>query len=409
MMSLRALGLAAAVYVSLADEGGGDMHCALTVVGGGWGGAYFAYRMCVDTNTIDCAEVCVFESNTRFGGRAYSTPLQGEDDQPFPLYLDVGPYRMRQSGAPTSSGAEEIIVGVTSSPDALGLPLVGYTNPDDTAFKVVDDGLGNNAGFNTPIYRMLEIIEENGGRVFMGQRAEGVYRAPPGSNHPTIVRFATGEIGAVTSDMVFLNVPWAAVANMDRSSALFVDTNATALECVEMIQSSSVSAKYYLQYDDAWWLTKLGLTEGTFSTNSDPRLAGRYHDGPLRCFDSANKGEKKPMNKKDVWKAVADDRKEQLECSGLLLGKYISNLPVACELRAYSNSLPVVSATYVFSNANYWLDFQRNVSDAKTIAQWAAPDPNRMKDWRRRQLRGEPQPRIGRRDPVELLQEYHQT
>ena len=29
--------------------------------------------------------------------------------------------------------------------------------------------------------------------------------------------------------------------------------------------------------DDAWWVTKLGLTEGRSSDNTAPRLAGRYH------------------------------------------------------------------------------------------------------------------------------------
>eukprot|EP01043_Picozoa_sp_COSAG02_P057241 COSAG02_NODE_6914_length_3291_cov_5.102444_2_plen_393_part_00 len=252
---LAALSCVALVAVlsgaALADEADA-MHCSVTVVGGGWGGAYFAYRMCVDSEAVPCEEVCVFEANQRFGGRAYSTPIM-EEGVLEPLSVDVCAYRMRLSGAPTSSGADEIVVGVTSSDEALGLPITGYTNPDDSTFQVVDDGLGNNAGYNTPIYKMLEAIEEHGGRVFKGQRAEGVYRAAPGSDHPLVVRFATGEITEVTADMAFLNTPWAAVNQMDSSSALFVDTNATARECVEMITSSSVSAKYYVQYDDAWW------------------------------------------------------------------------------------------------------------------------------------------------------------
>jgi hypothetical protein len=243
--------VAALSGMALADEADA-MHCSVTVVGGGWGGAYFAYRMCVDSEAVPCEEVCVFEANQRFGGRAYSTPIN-EEGVLEPLSVDVCAYRMRLSGAPTSTGADEIVVGVTSSEEALGLPLTGYTNPDDSTFQVVDDGLGNNAGYNTPIYKMLEAIEERGGRVFKGQRAEGVYRAAPGSAHPLVVRFATGDIAEVTADMAFLNTPWAAVNQMDSSSALFVDTNATARECVEMITSSSVSAKYYVQYDDAWW------------------------------------------------------------------------------------------------------------------------------------------------------------
>ena len=259
-----ALQLAACACVgrALHSDHVAETHCSLTVVGGGWSGAYFAYRMCVDTDAIACEDVCVFESNQRFGGRAYSTPVN-EESELEPLTVDMCAYRMRISGAPTSTGAEEIVLGVTSSEGALGMPLVGYTNPDDSTFRVVDDGLGNNGGFNKPIRKMLEIVEQRGGRVFKGQRAEGVYRAPPGSAHPLVVRFATGEITEVTADMTFLNTPWASVNQMDPSSALFVDTNATARECVEMITSSSVSAKYYVQYDDAWWCASKPATSSS--------------------------------------------------------------------------------------------------------------------------------------------------
>jgi hypothetical protein len=149
-------------------------------------------------------------------------------------------------GAPTSSGAEEIIQGVIE--DALALPFTGYTNPTDSTYRVVSDPLGNNAGFNVPIYRMIELIEDQGARIFFGARVSGVYRSPAGSAHPTIVRFATGDLSSVTADLAFLNTPWAAVNNMSPDSALFQDTNATARQCVEMITSSSVSAKYYVQY-----------------------------------------------------------------------------------------------------------------------------------------------------------------
>ena len=47
-------------------------HCKLAVVGAGWGGAYFAWRMAVDTKTVDAKDVCVFEANGRVGGRIYS-------------------------------------------------------------------------------------------------------------------------------------------------------------------------------------------------------------------------------------------------------------------------------------------------------------------------------------------------
>eukprot|EP01043_Picozoa_sp_COSAG02_P057242 COSAG02_NODE_6914_length_3291_cov_5.102444_3_plen_248_part_00 len=139
-------------------------------------------------------------------------------------------------------------------------------------------------------------------------------------------------------------------------------------------------------------ITKLGLTEGSFSAQTEPRLSGRYHDGAVRCFETtgsdeeSNTGtERSPLNKRQVLDIVAAGRQESLECSGVLL------------------------ATYAFSNANYWLDFQANISDALTKTPWEPPDTQRLANWRRRQLRGETGPRIGRRPPAELLQEYHEV
>ena len=40
----------------------------------------------------------------------------------------------------------------------------------------------------------------------------------------------------------------------------------------------------YAWYDDAWWSTKLGLMEGSFTASDGAApLEGRYHDGPQRC------------------------------------------------------------------------------------------------------------------------------
>eukprot|EP00966_Prymnesium_polylepis_P257462 5947812-Prymnesium_polylepis.1 len=69
-------------------------HCDLAVVGGGWGGAYLAWRLAVDTQTVDASKVCVFEGNGRAGGRIFSVrglPHFGD------LAIDVGGYRFQES------------------------------------------------------------------------------------------------------------------------------------------------------------------------------------------------------------------------------------------------------------------------------------------------------------------------
>jgi len=42
--------------------------------------------------------------------------------------------------------------------------------------------------------------------------------------------------------------------------------------------------KFYLYYEDAWWVNDLGMTDGTFQkVDTNPPISGRYHDGPLVC------------------------------------------------------------------------------------------------------------------------------
>lgn len=63
--------------------------CDETVVGGGWGGVYFAHRratLAVETKAD--TNVCLFERSDRIGGRTYSVPINGT-----PFTLDIGAYR----------------------------------------------------------------------------------------------------------------------------------------------------------------------------------------------------------------------------------------------------------------------------------------------------------------------------
>lgn len=53
--------------------------CDVSVVGAGIGGLYSAWRLAVDTKTVDPASLCIFEAKTRVGGRILSVtdPLPG--------------------------------------------------------------------------------------------------------------------------------------------------------------------------------------------------------------------------------------------------------------------------------------------------------------------------------------------
>ena len=61
--------------------------CDESIVGGGWGGVYFAHRRASLSKQLDTT-ICLFERSHRIGGRTYSVPIDGT-----PFTLDVGAYR----------------------------------------------------------------------------------------------------------------------------------------------------------------------------------------------------------------------------------------------------------------------------------------------------------------------------
>jgi len=77
-------------FVESVHNGDEIPTCDLAVVGAGWAGAYFAWRLAIDAGEVDAARVCVFEANGRVGGRIFSVrDLPSLDG----LSLDVGGYR----------------------------------------------------------------------------------------------------------------------------------------------------------------------------------------------------------------------------------------------------------------------------------------------------------------------------
>ena len=135
------LGFAVADATALPDAL--PAHCRLAVVGAGWGGAYFAWRMAVDTKTVDAKDVCVFEANGRVGGRIYSIHgLPNFAD----LAVDVGGYRFQQ----TQKLPADLVW------KALKLPTQCYdwqcaANCEGTTCYVIKDAYGNNEGYATGI------------------------------------------------------------------------------------------------------------------------------------------------------------------------------------------------------------------------------------------------------------------
>src|SRR4051794_22067670 len=71
------------------QEAQATTNCKYSVIGAGWGGAYYAYRVSLSTDAIvNPKHVCIFEaSKSRVGGRAESyAPGEAWED----THLDLG-------------------------------------------------------------------------------------------------------------------------------------------------------------------------------------------------------------------------------------------------------------------------------------------------------------------------------
>lgn len=268
--ALRARWRGQAAVADVALEGRVNMSpssCKVSVVGAAWSSAYFAWRLSVDSSTVNASDVCVFESYGRVGGRIDSIhDLPGFDD----LAVDLGGYRF----------IETDLLPAQLVWRALELPTSCYDYqcrggcPDpssETNCYVVKDAYGNNAGYSTPIETMLGQIMDRGGQVYFGKTLKSV------RNYTTLI-FEDGS--EVLAETVLLGIPANAIEALDISPPF----DQVASEVMYDRVSVGPMNKVYAFYQDAWWNTKLGYMEGTFSShNLSAPLAGRYHDGPQKC------------------------------------------------------------------------------------------------------------------------------
>ena len=217
-------------------------HCDLAVVGAGWGGAYLAWRLAVDTDYVAANRTCVFEANGRVGGRVYSVhdlPHFGD------LAVDVGGYRFQESQ----------LLPAQLVWKALELPTTCYDYGCQAECEgpqncyVVKDAYGNNAGYATPIERMLGELEAKGGpgtQTYFGVRLEALSAAPLVGPRATRLHFAGG--ASVTASRVLLNLPGNAVAALSNSSVIFDAPSEKKI--LESVSTFSMN-KVYAWYDDA--------------------------------------------------------------------------------------------------------------------------------------------------------------
>lgn len=249
---------------------------------------YAAWRLSVDAKAVPPSDLCLFEARQAVGGRTYSVEVgKGASS----LVLDVGAYRFgKQQHLPGDLILERFNFSVVCyQPDCQPDPEF-----HEVLYRVVD-AQGRNAGYSAPILRMLKDLVSAGVRIHYGYELTGIYAGETEGDggSTSALHFAGGVV--VGAKAVLLNLPRPALARLDPRSTVFPkDTRALSYQllrnctpCVNraagMPPHTSLAVKVYALYDDAWWLTKLGLKEGSFqSLDRSPPLIGRYHDGPVR-------------------------------------------------------------------------------------------------------------------------------
>lgn len=252
------------------------ISCSTAVVGGGWAGVYAAWRLVVDEPTVRPADMCLFEARAAVGGRTYTVEIDG-------LTLDIGAYRFGER----MHLPADLINNHFKLPTQCYEPSCGRdAEKNQTLYRIVDQQ-NNSAGYATPVRRMLSELAARGARVYYNHQLTGLYKVADSAGMaqpPVALHFAGGAVA--TASAVLLNLPRTSIKRLDPASVIFgSDSMAPPFQilrnCTPCEGLSSFQMKVYALYDEPWWITKLNLLEGTFtSANVSPPLVGRYHDGP---------------------------------------------------------------------------------------------------------------------------------
>eukprot|EP00471_Norrisiella_sphaerica_P012279 CAMPEP_0184496830 /NCGR_PEP_ID=MMETSP0113_2-20130426/34983_1 /TAXON_ID=91329 /ORGANISM="Norrisiella sphaerica, Strain BC52" /LENGTH=513 /DNA_ID=CAMNT_0026883645 /DNA_START=156 /DNA_END=1697 /DNA_ORIENTATION=- len=281
------------------------LTCNYSVVGAGWAGVYFAYRLVESGHVANASDVCLFEKTARFGGRTYSKSVVPNATLARQFIVELGAYRF----SPDMHLPGDLILkelglytecwdpGCPDAAAALDLPAFNYHAP----LQKLIDVYSMNRGYGVAIYEMIYRLKEAGARIFIGSELVGFQG--DFSDGQNISKFsitaADGKSMTVAFEKLFLNTPRAALRKIRGAEELMAKDVFTTFNCTRMdlpeefanLHAEDALVKAYVYYSDAWWISKLGLTDGSYpkqefiptvSANGVP-LAIHYNDGPAVC------------------------------------------------------------------------------------------------------------------------------
>jgi len=259
-------------------------------------------------HVVNASDICLFEKSPRFGGRTFSHHVIPDVAEGDTYVTELGAYRF----SPDMHLPGDLILnklkletecwdpGCPDAAEALDMPAFNYHAP----LQKLVDVYTENRGYGSAIEAMIMQLQENGARIFLGHKLVGLQkggRRDGGEGNFTLTIETGGDRRAVSSTKLFLNLPRVSLRDVKGARELMGETVFSAFNCTRMdlpesfakknIVPQEALVKSYAYYEDAWWISKLGITDGSFPkeefipivTKNGVPISLHYNDGPVKC------------------------------------------------------------------------------------------------------------------------------
>lgn len=143
------------------------------------------------------------------------------------------------------------------------------------------NGVLRRIGMQALVNGLLDKASAKGVQIFYGRKVVRI-RQIKNSDGQMFITLDNGR--RIKTGTLFLNIPNGDLLSFGQTSEPVqsaTDDFMTVLSSVDKVQLS----KLYCYWEDAWWLTKLNFTRGTFQMSDETLFKGRYHDGDVQCKD----------------------------------------------------------------------------------------------------------------------------
>jgi len=271
--------------------------CEDIYVGAGWAGVYSFYRRVVDDPSRG-PKSCLFEESWRVGGRTYSVHINHTTTTSNNLVQDVGAYRFSENmHLPGDLILHDLQLETEcyeeSCPTGFEMSFNQTTESDgkdafDSPLRIIVDPTTRlPIGYVTPLWKMIEIAEGLGGRVFLQTSLVGMATENTNGEEELSLYFRTSNDTILTirsPSVVVLNLPRHKLFDIEGVERSLEPEIVSILKCFDFQFPTNSSLfggspgrnrtaekafptnleKAYLYYEDAWWRTILHKPEGVW-------------------------------------------------------------------------------------------------------------------------------------------------